>query len=93
MKTIWTRRALNDRDRIYSHIEEDDPQAALTLDEHFERRSAQLASHPLLGRTGRVNGTRELVVHHNYILIYDIVGDTVRILRILHAARKWPPSG
>lgn len=47
--------------------------------------------HPGLGRPGRLQGTRELVAHRNYILIYDVAGDLVRVLRILHAARQWPP--
>lgn len=33
---------------------------------------------------------RELVVHRNYILVYDVTGDEVRILRVLHARRQWP---
>jgi len=36
--------------------------------------------------------TRELVVHKNYILIYDTTVELVRILRVLHAARQWPPA-
>ena len=35
----------------------------------------------------RVTGTRELVVHHNYILVYDVTGEFVRVLRVLHAPR------
>ena len=31
------------------------------------------------------------MAHANYIVIYDVVGDTVRVPRILHAARQWPP--
>lgn len=42
---------------------------------------------PRIGGPGRVQGTRELVAHRNYILIYDIAGDLVRILRVLHATR------
>ncbi|MFO1210519.1 MAG: type II toxin-antitoxin system RelE/ParE family toxin [Amaricoccus sp.] len=36
-------------------------------------------------------GTRELVAHPSYRLIYNVRGDTVRILRVLHTARRWPP--
>lgn len=50
----------------------------------------QLVTHPMIGRTGRVAGTRELVAHPNYILIYYVVGELIRIFRILHAARQWP---
>ncbi|WP_456362308.1 type II toxin-antitoxin system RelE/ParE family toxin [Pseudomonas syringae] len=42
------------------------------------------------GRAGRVMGTREWVAQQNCILIYDVTGEQVRVLRILHAARQWP---
>ena len=60
----------------------------MSLSEKAER----LTDHPKIGRLGRMQNTRELVAHENYVLIYDIVGDTVRILRALHAAKQWPPT-
>ncbi|MGY0633380.1 type II toxin-antitoxin system RelE/ParE family toxin [Luteimonas sp. A478] len=39
---------------------------------------------------GNRRAIRELVVHPNYILIYDITGEMLRVLRVLHAARQWP---
>ena len=93
MKLVWTPEAIADRDDIYDYIETDNPAAALALDELFSEKSEWLADHSRLGRAGRVDGTRELVAHENYILVYDLVGDLVRILRVLHAARQWPPSG
>jgi addiction module RelE/StbE family toxin len=51
-----------------------------------------LIKHPNSARLGRVAGTRELAVHSNYILIYDVVGDIVRILNVLHTAREWLKS-
>lgn len=46
---------------------------------------------PALGRPGRVVGTRELVISGTpYIVAYRVRGDTVELLLILHAARKWP---
>ena len=92
MKLVWTRPAHQDRQDIREYIADDNPAAALALDELFEKKSNRLPDHPQLGRPGRVKGTRELVAHQNYILVYDIAGDTVRILRVLHAARQWPPS-
>ena len=89
MKLYWTLEAIADRDAIFDYIEVDNPAAALALDELFSEKAERLTDHPKLGRPGRVDGTRELVVHENYILIYDIAGDLVRILRVLHAARRW----
>jgi len=50
-----------------------------------------VAEHCALGRPDRVTGTRELVVHRTSILFYDVAGDEVRVLRVLHARRQWPP--
>lgn len=90
MGLFWTSEAIHDRDEIYGYIEADNPVAALALDELFEKKAGQLIDHPGLGRPGRVAGTRELIAHKNYILVYDISVDSVRILRLLHAARMWP---
>lgn len=89
---FWTLKAIQDRDEIYDSIEVDNTAAALALDELFSEKAGRLVDHPDLGRPGRVNGTRELVAHQNYILIYDVTGDTVRVLRVLHVARQWPLS-
>ena len=92
MKLVWTQEASADRDAIYGYIEADNPRAALALDERIAQRAAQLLVHPLSGRIGRVQGTRELVVRPNYLLIYNVDGETVHILRVLHVARQWPPK-
>ena len=92
MELFWTPEAIQDRDEIYDYIEADNPTAALALDELFAEKTGRLVDHPALGRLGRVAGTRELVAHQNYILVYDTRGDLLRVLRILHAARQWPPN-
>lgn len=69
MKLAWTRLALNDRQAIRSYIAQDNPIAALALDELFTEKASRLADHPGLGRPGRVSSTRELVVHQHYLMI------------------------
>ncbi len=91
MELFWTPEAMQDREEIYDYIEADNPAAALALDELFAEKAGRLVDHLGLGRPGRVAGTRELVVHQNYVLVYDVVSDQVRVLRVLHAARRWPP--
>ena len=92
MELFWTLEAIQDRDGIYDYIEADNPAAALALDELFAEKADRLVDHPGLGRPSRIAGTRELVAHQNYILVYDLAGELVRVLRDLQAARQWPPA-
>jgi toxin ParE1/3/4 len=51
----------------------------------------RLRSFPESGRAGRVAGTRELVVSGTpFIVIYRVKPSAVVIIRVLHAARRWP---
>lgn len=91
VKLFWTRRAQRNRQSIREYIARENPAAALDLDDRLAKKARQLVDHPELGRLGRVVGTRELIAHRNYILVYDVVGSKVRVVRVLHAARRWPP--
>lgn len=86
--------ALADREAIMDHIAKDNPAAALALDEDFEAKAEQARQRPGLYRSGRVAGTREIVVRPSYVMVYRIEADgaTVTVLRVLHAARQWPPK-
>ena len=90
MRLMWTQSANAERRAIREHIATDNPVAALALDELFSEKVSRLLDHPGLGRPGRIAGTREWVVHQNYIVIYDVTGDVPRVLRVVHAARRWP---
>ena len=91
MKIRWTRRATVALTAIRSHIATDDPVAAQAL--WLRVRSyidTKLAEHPMMGRPGRVEGTRESVVHRNYILVYRVTGDAIEIVTVRHTAQDWP---
>jgi toxin ParE1/3/4 len=91
MRLEWSAFALADRDAIFDYIEADSPQAAIGVDERIRTQVAALAKFPESGRLGRIEGTRELVIQGTpYIAAYCIAGNTVRILRILHGAQRWP---
>lgn len=91
MRVFWRPLAEADRDGILDHIAEDHPLAAIELGDAIDRRVAALPRHPKLYRVGRVKGTRELVVHPHYVLVYRIARGEIEILRVLHSARQWPP--
>jgi addiction module toxin, RelE/StbE family len=92
MELFWTPEAMQDRSAIYDYIEANNSAAALALDELFAEKAGRLVDHPGLGQPGRITGTREVVAHHNYVLVYDMAADLVRVLRVMHAAKQWPPQ-
>ena len=91
MKVVWTPEAEQDRDDIWGHIAADNPRAAARRDELFGIAASRLVDHPKLGGPGKVSGTRELIPHESYRLVYEIEGDTVWVLTLVHTARQWPP--
>jgi toxin ParE1/3/4 len=91
VKVVWTPEAENDRDAIWNHIVAGNPQAAIRTDQLFSDSAALLADFPLLGHPGRIRGTREFVIHENYRLIYEIAGQTIWLLALVHSAQQWPP--
>ena len=91
MKVIWQPSARKDRDQIFSLIEQENPAAAAKMDLLFSRAAKRLARLPEMGRSGSIAGTRELIPHRHYRLVYRIVRNEIRILSIVHTARQWPP--
>jgi toxin ParE1/3/4 len=92
VRVVWAAEALQDRIEIWDYIVADNPGAAVRMDDLFSDSASRLAEHPKLGRPGKVVGTRELVVHEHYRLVYEISNDTVHILTLSHTARLWPPA-
>ncbi len=91
MRLEWSIFAQADREAIFDYIEADSPQAAATVDDRIGSQVETLARFPQSGRPGRIEGTRELVISRTpYIVAYRIQGDSVRVLRVLHGARRWP---
>lgn len=86
----WKAAAAADLMAIIDYISDDNPEAALALMDEIEHKVAQLPAHPKRCRAGRVQGTRELVVRPNYIVVYREDAKAVTVLRVLHAAQMWP---
>lgn len=76
---------------MWDYIAADSPRAAARMDELFSDAVTRLAEHPKLGRPGKIPGTRELILHESYRLVYEIEGKTVWVLALMHTARQWPP--
>jgi addiction module RelE/StbE family toxin len=93
MRLEWSALAMADRKTIFDSIETDSPRAAVGVDDRIESRVDGFEQFPLMGRPGRIDGTRELVTNRTpYIVAYRIDSETIRILRVLHGAQRWPET-
>ena len=92
MAVIWSEAAVQDLQDIFDYVAEDSPQNALLVDSRICEQTDELVRFPALGRPGQFEGTRELIIQRTpYIAIYRVEeDDTLRVVRILHAAQEWP---
>lgn len=88
MSIKWTKTALRSVDEIAGYISKDNPTRATSFARELQDAVTKLQTHSGMGRAGRVPGTRELVLHKNYIAIYRVRGEDVEILRLHHVARN-----
>lgn len=91
-RVLWTAPAVSDLDSIREYIARDsEVYADSVLSEIFDAVD-QLTAYAESGRVVpelNEKQTRELIVG-NYRVMYDIRADTIRILTVLHGARKFP---
>lgn len=92
MKVRWTASARQDRIEIRDYLEKENLPAAIRMDALFSKAAASLGNYPNLGHSGLTRGTRELIPHKSYRLVYEIDGQTVWVLSLVHTARQWPPT-
>ena len=91
MNVRWLKLADKDLDKIENYIMRDNSSAATRVVLRIVKAVEMPAEHPGIGRPGRVEGTKELVIPNMpYIVPYRIKNKTVQILRVLHQAQQWP---
>jgi toxin ParE1/3/4 len=87
----WTEAAAEDLERIANYLFEETPLHAARLVTEIYKAPAQLLIFPLLGRPGKAEGTRELILSAlPYVIVYAVTGSTIHVRRILHGSQKWP---
>lgn len=80
---------IEDLEVITDYIAAHNSTAAYELEDHILHSAESLAEHPYKGISGRVAGTRELLVHPNYWLIYE-VAYYIKITGVLHTRKLYP---
>lgn len=76
---------------VFAFIAADSPRAAARIDDLFGAAAERLGTHPSMGRVGAVPGTREVLVHESWKLVYEVGDDVVSVVAVVHTARRWPP--
>lgn len=92
LKLAWNPAARRDLAQVLDYISDHNLAAASRLNDLIEKFAEQLPDHPYMHRPGRIAGTREAVVHPNYILIYQVHEDMVEIMSVIHSRREYPPE-
>ena len=88
MQLKWTEEAAADLEHIVDYLFEHAPEEAPDIIRSIYKYACVTSD---LGRQGRKQGTRELVLPSlPYVVIYAAAGDIVYVVRILHGAQKWP---
>jgi len=90
-RLVYSRRYSRQLEEISERIAVDNPAAASRVVERIRTAVERLQEFPAIGRPGRVEGTRELVVSGTpYIVPYRVQGDVIQIITVLHSAQRWP---
>ena len=88
----WTELATRQLDQAHDYItlsSSDEIAARITM--HIATSVQRLATFPMSGRSGRVPGTRELVISNTpFVVAYRIEKERIVILAIYHGAQQWP---
>jgi toxin ParE1/3/4 len=78
--------------KLFNYVSADNPIAAQKLAMAiFDSVETNLPAIPHIGRPGRVNGSRELVITStSYIVPFRVQSGVTQVLRVNLGARHWP---
>lgn len=97
LPVFFTALAEEDLDQIEDYIAAHDPAAAARVRAAIVQQSLELGATPEKGMALKApRGNQEIGVRlwpvsrsHNYLVLYRIEPERIRVLRILHAAQDW----
>lgn len=91
MRLRWLSLAIGDLVALRAYIARDNPVAASDVARRIRQTVELLRDQAGMGRPGRVEGTKELVISGTpYIVPYRVRNEEVQVLRVLHGAQRWP---
>ena len=90
----WTEEATQQLDQAHDYIAlSNSEQVVARIAMHIVASIQRLAAFPMAGRSGRIPGTRELIITNTpFIAAYTIETNRIPILAIYHGAQRWPEA-
>lgn len=86
---VWSVRALEQYAAAIDYLAERNEPAASKLARRIDEAVVSLSKRPL-GRPGDAARTYETIVAKtSYLLVFELVGDELRILRLFHMSQNW----
>jgi addiction module RelE/StbE family toxin len=94
MRIRYTKTALVDLRAVFVYLSrEADEHIAETVLARLRSIVSSLIDFPDQGRSGRVAGTRELIIPKtSLIAVYRVEKGEVQIISLIHIARRWPET-
>lgn len=93
MEIKWLRNASKNLSKEAEFIYQQNSKASIQFVKKIRKTVELLAENPALGHTGRIHGTREIIIPKtNYIIPYRVNKklNRIEIIRIFHTSRKPP---
>jgi toxin ParE1/3/4 len=87
---VWRPSALEKLATIVRFIATHNPAGAKKIKSLIEQSVLPLAQHPYLFRPGRVSGTREIVAHPNYVVVYRVMAERIEVVSVVHSRQQYP---
>ena len=88
-EVLWSAEAIDQFAAAFDYIAERNEPAAENLATQVRETIALMANRPI-GRPGYVPETFEKVVQKtSYLLVFELAGDELRILRLFHMSQDW----
>lgn len=94
MKVYWTQTAIENLSAIYNYVAQTSPQYAFRLVDRIIKRSEQITSFPLSGRTVPEFETPQIreVIEGSYRIIYYIKPEQIEVLAVIHGSQQITPT-
>ncbi len=93
-QVIWQPQALADLENVFDYLSEHIPETARSKINEIYESAGRLENFPLSGRIIPEIGLADKreIIHHQFRIMYKIVGDEVHITTVIHGARDFQPE-